>query len=64
MDPDQTAPTGSTLFEQDASKTFQQRTKADDFVVIGAKYLGLTIWKGYEMTLVTTSNMYGKILTF
>ena len=49
MDPDQTAPTGavwsgSTLFDQHASKTFQQRTKADDFAVIGAKYLGLTIW--------------------
>ena len=41
MDPDQTAPTGavrsgSTLFDQDASKTFQQTTKAGVFVVISA----------------------------
>ena len=34
---------GSTLFEEDASNKFQQRTKADDFAVIGAKYLGLNI---------------------
>ena len=31
MDPDQTAPIGSTLFVGKASKTFQQKTKADDF---------------------------------
>ena len=36
MDPDQTAPigavrSGSTLFVGQASKTFQQTTKADDF---------------------------------
>ena len=36
MDRDQTAPTvavqsGSTLFDQDASKTFQQTTEPDDF---------------------------------
>ena len=37
VDPDQTVPTGavwsgSTLFVKDASKTFQQMIKADDFV--------------------------------
>ena len=36
VDPDQTVPTGavqsgSTLFDQDASKTFQQTTEPDDF---------------------------------
>ena len=31
MNPDQTATTGCTLFDQEASKTFQQMTKADDF---------------------------------
>ena len=35
--PDKTAPTsGSTLFVEEASKTFQQTTKADDFCCIGA----------------------------
>ena len=37
MNPDLTAPTGavrsgSTLFDQEASKTFQQITKADDLI--------------------------------
>ena len=36
VDPDQTAPfgavwSGSILFDQDTSKTFQQMPKADDF---------------------------------
>ena len=30
---------GSTLFDQDASKTFQQTTKADNIFVIAAKEL-------------------------
>ena len=39
VDPDQTAPTGavcsgSTLFNQEASLTFQQTTKADNLVVV------------------------------
>ena len=41
MEPDKTAPiravlSGSTLFVEEASKTFQQTKKADNFVVIGA----------------------------
>ena len=31
MDLDQTASIGSILFDQEASKTFQQTTKADNF---------------------------------
>ena len=34
MDPDQTAPVGSTLFGEEASKTLQQTTKQTTFVVI------------------------------
>ena len=30
VDSDQTAPIGSTLFVEEASKTFQQMTKADN----------------------------------
>ena len=37
MDPDQsTAPTGSTLFVKEASKTFQQTIKAEHLCCIGA----------------------------
>ena len=41
VDPDQTVPTGavwsgSILFVNDASRTFQQTIKTDDFVLIGA----------------------------
>ena len=32
VDPDQNTPTGSTLFDQKASKTFQQTTKVDDLL--------------------------------
>ena len=35
MDTDQTAPVGSTLFDQEASKTYQQMTKQAYFVVNG-----------------------------
>ena len=35
MDPDQTA--GSTLFEQEASKTFKQKTNSNDILRVNVK---------------------------
>ena len=46
---------GSTLFDQDASKTFQQTTKADNIFVIAAD-CGLRVKKVGVIYLLPTNN--------